>query len=293
MTATVSVIIPAYNAEAYLARAIESALAQTRPAHEVLVVDDGSRDATAAVAERFGPAVTVLRKPNGGPASARNHAARHATGEWLAWLDADDWWFPRKLAAQLACDTSPEIGLIHSLIDQEPDVVPARQDFVTLWRRNWIGTSTVLIRRRAFVALGGFEEAPALSSVEDYNLWLRLAAAGWRIVVCRQRLVHYTPGIGISSDPERFLRASLSNVDDLERRLGLPARRARRKRAAVRAVFGRQALYQRRLQAARSLLWQSLREAPSLRTALWLLAAHVPRPLLDLKRHAVRRLRGP
>lgn len=295
MSDTVSVIIPAYNAEAYVARAIESVLAQTHPAHEIFVIDDGSRDATAAVAGRFGPPVVVLRKPNGGPASARNHGARLATGEWLALLDADDWWFPGKLAAQLACDTSPRIGLIHSLIDQERNAVPDRLDFAALWRRNWIGNSSVLIRRSAFLALGGFDEARELISVEDYNLWLRLAAADWQVVTCRQALVHYTAGIGISSNAERFLRASLYNVAALERRLGLPARQAQRKRADIRATFGRKALYERRLDTARSLLRQALLTAPSPRHAyylLYLLAALLPRPVLDLKRSA-RRLRRP
>ena len=288
---TVSVIIPAYNAEAYVARAIESALAQTRPALEILVVDDGSADDTAAVAARFGPPVRVLRQPNGGPASARNHGARAAGGAWLALLDADDWWFPTRLAAQFADAIAPQVGLIHCLFDQEQDRVPARLDFAALWRRNWIGNSAVLIRRTAFAALGGFDEARALISVEDYNLWLRLAAAGWQIRTCRQALVHYTPGIGISSNAERFLRASLYNVDALERRLGLDPALARRKRAGIRATFGRGALYERRLAVARPLLRQAFAEAPSPGHAVLLLAALLPAPLLDLRRNALRLLR--
>src|ERR1019366_2789020 len=96
MPPSVSVIIPAYNAGQRIARAIASALAQTRPVLEIIVVDDGSTDDTAKVASSFGPPVQVTSKPNGGPASARNLAASLAQGDWLAMLDADDWWFPRK-----------------------------------------------------------------------------------------------------------------------------------------------------------------------------------------------------
>src|SRR5206468_8067951 len=85
---TVSVVIPAFNAADYIAAAIESALAQTYPAEEVIVVDDGSTDDTAAIAMRFSHPVRVLQKPNGGPASARNTGISAASGTWIALLDA-------------------------------------------------------------------------------------------------------------------------------------------------------------------------------------------------------------
>lgn len=92
-----SVIIPAYNAEAFLARAIESVLAQTWPAHEILVVDDGSTDATAEVVAKFGDRVRYLRQDNAGVSAARNAGAQAASGDWLAFLDADDWYYPDRL----------------------------------------------------------------------------------------------------------------------------------------------------------------------------------------------------
>src|SRR5215831_9228869 len=93
----ISVVIPAYNAEGCVGRAIESALSQTHRPIEVLVVDDGSLDGTSEVVASYPAPVRLLRKANGGPASARNLAAREARGDWLALLDADDSWLPEKL----------------------------------------------------------------------------------------------------------------------------------------------------------------------------------------------------
>lgn len=92
-----SIIIPAYNAAATLARAIDSVLAQSYPAHEVIVVDDGSTDATPEVATHYGDKLRYIRQDNAGVSSARNHGARIATGDWLAFLDADDWYYPDRL----------------------------------------------------------------------------------------------------------------------------------------------------------------------------------------------------
>ena len=107
MADTVSVIIPAYNADKHVERAIDSALAQTLQPVEILVIDDGSRDRTAEFASRFPSPVRLIRQENGGPATARNRGAREATGDWLALLDADDWWFPDKLRIQLAFHAEP------------------------------------------------------------------------------------------------------------------------------------------------------------------------------------------
>lgn len=99
---TVSVVIPAYNAVAFVEDAVVSVLEQTRPASEILVVDDGSHDGTAAVVEwRFGDHVRVVRKSNGGAASARNAGVEASSGDLVAFLDADDAWDPRKLEGQV------------------------------------------------------------------------------------------------------------------------------------------------------------------------------------------------
>ncbi|OFZ70728.1 MAG: glycosyl transferase [Betaproteobacteria bacterium RBG_16_58_11] len=92
-----SVIIPAYNSAATLARAIDSVLAQSYPAQEIIVIDDGSSDGTSDVAARYGGKLRYIRQDNAGVSSARNHGAQIASGDWLAFLDADDWYYPDRL----------------------------------------------------------------------------------------------------------------------------------------------------------------------------------------------------
>ncbi len=97
---TISVVIPCFDAEAHLGAAIASVLAQTRPVLEVIVVDDGSTDDSARIAESFGPPVRVIRQSNAGESAARNRGIEAARGEWVAFLDADDLWLPHKLERQ-------------------------------------------------------------------------------------------------------------------------------------------------------------------------------------------------
>jgi glycosyltransferase involved in cell wall biosynthesis len=290
MNRTVSVIMPAYNAAAYVGRAIESALAQTHPPLEILVVDDGSTDHTADVVASFEPAVRLVRKPNGGPASARNLGAKLARGRWLGLLDADDWWQPNKLSLQLECATNSKIGLIHCLPDHRSETVPNQILFDDLWKKNWIINSSVLIRRDVFDLLGGFDEAKELISVEDYNFWLRVAASDWQIVTCQNVLVHYTRGIGISANADRFMRASLYNIDALQARLGLDAAMADSRRNEIIFEFARQALYERDLVSARKFFRQAISGDKTPRKALYLMASLLPAPVLNIKRHAAKRL---
>lgn len=262
MTGGVSVIIPAYNAAPLIGEAVESALRQTLPPAEILVIDDGSTDDTASVVERFGPRVTLLRKSNGGPASARNLGAAHARGEWLAMLDADDSWMAEKLERQLRLDTSERIGVIHCLANTSYPDVPPELTFEDLWDgRNWIVNSTALVRRAVFDAVGGFNEDRTL--VEDYHLWLRIAHEGWRIVMCSEILCTYTRGGGLTSNRAWFLRASLRNADMIGRKFGLPPNVVRRKRAEILDEFARTALHARDLRDAARLMAQGMAEKAS------------------------------
>src|SRR5690606_28366702 len=109
----VSVIIPVYNGERYLAEAVHSILAQTVPTLEIIVVDDGSTDGTARVAQRFGDAVCYVYQPNRGPAAARNRGLERARGEIVAFLDADDLWREGKLACQCArLEADPTLDIV-------------------------------------------------------------------------------------------------------------------------------------------------------------------------------------
>lgn len=286
---TVSVIIPAYNAAQSVARAIDSALAQSLSPAEIIVVDDGSKDDTAAVAASFPDPVRVLRKPNGGPASARNLGARCASGKWLAMLDADDAWAPRRLERQLRLDTGPDIGIVHGPATASLSNTPAEIRFGDLWEQNWIVNSSVLIRRRAFESLGGFNEDPRLISVEDYHLWLRLSAAGWRIVTCAdpEAMTYYSRGIGISSNIRRFFAASLFNRECLGAELSLPATQTNRKRLEILEVAGAAALYERQMGLARHLLGRAFLMKPSPSKAVKFAAACAPSLLLNLRRRLI------
>ena len=286
MTESVTVIIPAYNGAAYIARAVESALAQTHKPLEVLVVDDGSTDRTAEIVAAMPLPVRLIRKENGGPASARNLGAREAKGNWLALLDADDLWRPEKLAVQLRLGTDPDVGLIHCLPDHRDEPVPDVLTFDLMWDQNWIINSSVLIRKETFEALGGFNEMRELISVEDYNLWIRVAASRWKIVTCQQVMVHYTRGIGISSNSERFMKASLFNVEDIGKTLNLPTESIARKKNNIIFHFGRNALFERELPTARRLFREAFARERSLRNGTHLLISVIPEPILELRRKA-------
>ena len=126
----VSVLIPAFNAERYLGEAIESALAQTHPPFELIVLDDGSSDGTAEAARAFGKSVRYRRQEHEGVGAARNHCVELARGDHLAFLDADDRWDPRKLERQLEAmrsdsrpaDSRPDIVLSHVRQFVSPDL---------------------------------------------------------------------------------------------------------------------------------------------------------------------------
>lgn len=113
MTLTVSVVIPCYNAASFLRETLESVLVQTRPPFEVLVIDDGSTDGSAAIAEAFCASVRVIRQENQGESAARNRGVNLAQGEWIAFLDADDIWMPEKLDRQLAL-VAPDVIAVHT-----------------------------------------------------------------------------------------------------------------------------------------------------------------------------------
>jgi glycosyltransferase involved in cell wall biosynthesis len=290
MSPAISVIIPAYNAAAFVGNAIESALAQTYPPLEILVVDDGSQDATAQIVARYGAPVRLIQQANGGTAAARNRAAREARGTWLAFLDADDTWLPEKLECQIPYTTSPNIGIVHcaSTGHRNKPALPDRISFDRLWEQNCIGNSSVLLRRSAFEQVGRFNEDRALMSVEDYNLWLRLAWAGWTIITCPGELWSYTPAEGsLSGQVQRMARAEMTNVDVLCQHLQLPAPRVTEKRLAIYREYGRLLFYFRDLTTARHYIACALRLSPSASMlSLWL-TTFLPPALLNRHRRAV------
>lgn len=195
---TVSVVIPAFNVEGFIKQAVDSARCQTVRPTEVLVVDDGSSDATRTVAERAG--ATVLRTPrNSGPASARNIGIRAACGELIAFLDADDLWEPGHLAACVALlDAHPDAAVAFSLVrkfgsadDCPPALLPEGVPVSlvqVLWEANPLAQSAAVVRRSALLEVGAYRDGMRLS--EDYELWFRLARR-YPFVCTHDRLVRY------------------------------------------------------------------------------------------------------
>ncbi|MGQ9686405.1 MAG: glycosyltransferase family 2 protein, partial [Thiobacillaceae bacterium] len=185
---SVSVVIPAYNAAWCVGRAIDSVLAQDYRDFELIVVDDGSTDDTAKVLAAYGDAIHVIGKPNGGMSSARNAGIAAARGEFIAFLDADDWWLPGKLARQVALMQSrPELGFTSvaaRLEDPQGKLInlwtcnhEARPILLTLFASNAGiagGSSALMVRRALLERVGAYDET--LGGVEDADLWMRLAA---------------------------------------------------------------------------------------------------------------------
>ena len=282
---TVSVVIPAYNATATIAAAIESALAQTRPPDEIVVVDDGSKDDTSAVVERFGPVVRLVRQANAGCGQARNTGAREARGTWLAFLDADDLWLPTKLERQLPETADPRIAVVVCrMYNEEGQLLGRRLTFDDLWTRNDAIVSSSLVRRSAFEQAGGFWKERAC---EDYHLWLRLTADGWDMANVPEDLVVYTPTAqSLSRQIESFAAAELACVRDISARARMPTARMNERLAQCYQRHARGAVHSRNLSVARRFSLASLQHRVSA-TQLWALAvACTPRPVLDLRRRA-------
>lgn len=185
----VSVIIPACNGQAHIADAISSVLQQSYSDFELLVVDDGSTDDTAAIVRSFGPAVHYRHKKNGGPGSARNAGIAHATGEFIAFLDQDDLWLPNRLAEQVPIlQQDAQLGLVFSDAVFETTMAQKEQNsfsidkpyrghvFQELFCNNFIRNVTVLVRKTCFDRLGLMDESGSMMITDDYNMWLRVAA---------------------------------------------------------------------------------------------------------------------
>jgi glycosyltransferase involved in cell wall biosynthesis len=221
VTRAISVVIPAYNHARYLAQAIASALGQTRPAAEVIVVDDGSTDDTPRVLEPFRDAVRTVRQPNRGVSAARNAGAALAQGDLFAFLDADDVWLPGKLAAQAECfAAAPETGLVHCAveeIDAEGRVVRTRTDGMDgrvaeemlLFRRAVIlgGGSGAVVTRARFEEVGGFDESLATSA--DWDLHHRIARRAPVGFVPQVLLRYRVHGANMHGDVARTAREML------------------------------------------------------------------------------------
>lgn len=202
----VSVIMPAYNASAYIAESIESVLEQTYINWELLVIDDGSTDDTAAIVTRFKEADTRIKylyQQNGKQGKARNLGIKNSQGKYIAFLDADDKWTADKLAIQInTFATDKNIDLLFSQgyslngktvenFDAEIKAVWNNDDFDYFIAQNRIPTLSVLLKKDALLEVGGFTEKSEIQNVEDYHLWLKLLIANKLFKSTADRLFYY------------------------------------------------------------------------------------------------------
>ena len=237
----VSVIMPTFNVERYIAAALESVLAQTWRDFEVLAIDDGSTDGTARVVEAFAAGdarIRVLHKANGGISSARNMGLRDAAGEFIALLDGDDAWDPEFLESQMAIlHAHPEIDLVTGNarnLGGHRDGQPARPwpdhrphpDLLGMIADEEAVFIMCVFRRRVYEQIGGFDES--LRTNEDYDYWLRAAAAGFRFYRNARPLGSYRRrNDSLSASAVNMLQGILRVYDKLRPTLaGQPLERA-------------------------------------------------------------------
>jgi len=191
----VSVIVPTYNCDRYVAQAVASVLNQTDVEFEVLVIDDGSIDQTRSVLQPYGDRIRYIYQENQGVAVARNHGLQLAQGEFVAFLDADDWFLPHKLAAQIEVfEADPELGIVHSgwhrvsagghlIMDIEPWQTIPTLDLEAWLQWKPVLPSAMMFRRSWLIQADGFD--PRFPPAEDTDLVLRLALMG-----CKAQWLH-------------------------------------------------------------------------------------------------------
>ncbi len=298
---TVSVVIPAYNSAAYIAAALDSVLAQSHPVSEIIVVDDGSTDATPQIVAGY-PQVKWVSQDHRGPSVARNSGIRHALCEYVAFLDSDDIWQPDKIEKQLtALAAHPSAAFSFSTLTSffrrdAGDV--SNQPYMPEELRAWLGarsveagrafgdvyslllrancvlTSSVLVRRSALLEAGLFDES--LRHGEDHDLWLRLARR-WPAVFITDVIAKYRiHSSSLSGRRENrqglFYRATIDVLAQHHRLF--PSLEAAR---ALAAMYNNYAMFQIKERAfgkAKQLAGKSLRVAPTpTGFRLWLEAA--------------------
>ena len=229
----ISIIIPAYNQARFLDRAIASALGQINADVEVVVIDDGSTDDTPAVIARHQaePRLKAVRQPNAGLGAARNRGLAESTGEYVCFLDADDFYSPDKCVKQAAAlDGNPELGFVYcdfTTVDENGVPRPTQGSvhnvqrtlsgniFPALSQSGYFPPHTVMIRRSVLDAVGHFDLE--LGGNADYDLWLR-AAAEHRALYLDEKLASYREhGDSMSKDGDHMSRSRVGTLRKISR----------------------------------------------------------------------------
>ena len=243
----VSVVIAVYNQARWVGEAIASVRTQTFADWELVVVDDGSTDATSEVVARHADDARIrcLRQPHAERAAARNRGIAATAAPLVAFLDADDWWLPTKLERQVAAlAAAPEAAFCYTparFVDEDGRPLPLRKPvhamagdvFGKLLRANVVILASVVARRRCLEAVGAFDAGLPAFGCEDWDLWLRLARR-WPVAVVDEELTLYRRH-STNTGWEQVLASALAVID---KTFADPAtaRRAGLSRAASRAL---------------------------------------------------------
>lgn len=220
----ISIIVPAYNAEQTILETLTSVLKQTFTDFELIVINDGSTDRTLELLSTVeDPRLKIFSYPNGGVPVARNHGLSHATGDFIAFLDADDLWTPDKLELQLATlQQHPEAGVVYSwayYMDEKGEsfhadnpIFFAGNVYADLLVRDFIVSgSNCMIRRQAIESIGKFD--PSVPGADDWDYWLRLALH-WPFVVVPKLQIFYRQSSGsVSSKVEAMEKNNLRVIE--------------------------------------------------------------------------------
>lgn len=225
----VSVVIPTYNCAKFLGRTIDSALRQTYRDFEIIVVDDGSTDDTQALVAAYEESVRYVYQTNQGASAARNAALSRASGEFIAYLDADDLWRPDKLIRQVEfLDAHSTCGFVHtevSVIDEQDTVlhtcfnqdtkrpIPQGQCVKDLLLRSHIQTLTVVERRTAFDDAGKFD--PRLPIAQDYLHWIGVGLQGYGVGYLPEPLGQYRWRAGSLMSSQRRLLGDFVKIYEI------------------------------------------------------------------------------
>jgi glycosyltransferase involved in cell wall biosynthesis len=292
-----SVVIPTHNRAADLAKAVRSVWEQTYPAHEIIVVDDGSTDDTAQVAGNLfesGRAVRYLRQANQGASTARNRGIRAATGDWIALLDSDDTWLPRKLeAARAIIATGSDIEFVHSrcIHDFEMNTsvaesvltVEQRCDPASLMTGWHIKTSSVAMRISLLHRLDSLFPTD-LRTCEDYELF-------WRAVTLARRIgFSGEPDTVIASTPTSLSREDAMVLPRMKDNIEAMSRVIRWLDGQDQGPKLKPVLEGRRYWAVRILLTRAVRERRLTEMLIWLMRHGLSR--LEIGRAAISAWRG-
>lgn len=301
MTPRLSIVIPAYNIEAYIAEAIGSALAQTLEETEVIVVDDGSTDRTGSIARGFSDRrLRIVSKSNGGLSSARNAGIREARAPFIGFLDGDDRWLPDKGRRHLEImEADPGVALTfcHSAYIDEAGLEtgrllitgPTRPSLRQMVLRNVVANgSTPVVRASCFETAGCFDES--LKSCEDWEMWVRiLRETKLEAALVPEVLTAYRINTrSLSFNFDQFLEAARAAAARIGRETPqVPAACVRRGLAMCFRIAGSKALKMGDRARALALIGRALRMSPELimtdpRLLGSLASMAAPRELVDL-----------